>query len=58
MELLKCFMSSVTNQTGSASFYPTIIPIIGAIAINLFLPKLEKAKFVLPLAILIFFIGT
>jgi uncharacterized membrane protein YhhN len=51
------FIPSVAHETGSSSFFPMIIPIVGAIAINLFLPKLGKENLVLPLGVGTLLIG-
>jgi len=36
------FLGSITHETGSSSIYPTVIPVVGAIAIILFLAKRDR----------------
>ena len=52
------FMNSVTEEKGYASFYPAIIPILGGMAINFYLPKLGKGHLVFPTAIILIVLAT
>lgn len=51
------FIWSVTHETGVASFYPLVIPIVGAIAINIILPKIGKSDKVKYVALVVFLAG-
>ena len=55
--MIPFFLGSVTFETGQSSIYPFFVPIVGAIAIILYLVKIDKEVWIKVIPYIFIFVG-